>query len=126
MRPARASGSVALRRDRVPWNTRAMLPDAACDEYLHRIGTDAALVPSAPALFRLVGCHARTVPFENLDIARGRALSLDETALFDKIVRRRRGGFCYEVNGLFASLLRALGFRVTLLAGRVAGADGSF
>jgi N-hydroxyarylamine O-acetyltransferase len=57
------------------------------------------------------------VPFENLDIALGRPIVLDEAALFDKIVERRRGGFCYELNGLFASLLRALGFQVTLLSG---------
>jgi arylamine N-acetyltransferase len=47
-------------------------------------------------------------------------------ALYDKIVRRRRGGFCYELNGLFAWLLRQLGFTVTLLSARVAQADGDF
>jgi N-hydroxyarylamine O-acetyltransferase len=58
----------------------------------------------------------RAVPFENLDIHLGRPIVLAEDALFDKIVRRRRGGFCYELNGLFAALLRDLEFDVTLLA----------
>jgi N-hydroxyarylamine O-acetyltransferase len=66
------------------------------------------------------------VPFENLDIHLGRPILLDEQALFDKIVTHRRGGFCYELNGLFALLLRELGFDVTLLAAGVARADGSF
>jgi N-hydroxyarylamine O-acetyltransferase len=59
------------------------------------------------------------VPFENLDIGLGRPITLDEAALYAKIVSRRRGGFCYELNGLFAALLRSLGFEVTLLSARV-------
>ena len=58
------------------------------------------------------------MPFENLDVWLGRPIRLEEGALFDKMVRRRRGGFCYELNGLFAVLLRALGFEVSLLAAR--------
>jgi len=65
-----------------------------------------------------------TVPFENLDIHLGRPIILDEEKLFDKIVRQRRGGFCYELNGLFASLLLKLGFKVTLLSARVMGEGG--
>jgi N-hydroxyarylamine O-acetyltransferase len=67
-----------------------------------------------------------TVPFENLDIHLGRPLSLDTPALFDKIVTRRRGGFCYELNGLFCGLLRELGFRVAMVSAEVAGASGGF
>jgi N-hydroxyarylamine O-acetyltransferase len=59
------------------------------------------------------------VPFENLDIHLGVPIVLSEQAFYDKIVGRRRGGFCYELNGLFAWLLGRLGFRVTLLSGRV-------
>ena len=66
-----------------------------------------------------------TVPFENLDIHLGRPIVLEEAALFDKIVRRRRGGFCYELNGLFSALLRTLGFRVTRLSAGVLD-DGAF
>jgi N-hydroxyarylamine O-acetyltransferase len=70
--------------------------------------------------------HLLAVPFENLDIHLGRPIRLEQGALFDKIVTRRRGGFCYELNGLFALLLRGLGFDVTLLAAGVARADGGF
>jgi N-hydroxyarylamine O-acetyltransferase len=59
------------------------------------------------------------VPFENLDIHLRRTIVLDEGKLFEKIVRQRRGGFCYELNGLFAALLRKLHFQVTLLSARV-------
>ncbi|MCE7945709.1 MAG: arylamine N-acetyltransferase, partial [Chlorobi bacterium CHB1] len=63
--------------------------------------------------------HLISVPFENLDIHLGRPIALEEEALYDKIVRQRRGGFCYELNGLFAVLLRELDFEVNLLSGRV-------
>lgn len=63
------------------------------------------------------------VPFENLDIALGRPIVCDEEAMIRKIVDRRRGGFCYELNGAFAALLRALGFTVTLLSARVPRAN---
>jgi N-hydroxyarylamine O-acetyltransferase len=64
------------------------------------------------------------VPFENLDIVAGAPITLDLDAIFDKVVRRRRGGFCYELNGLFARLLDTLGYRVTLLSAQVVHADG--
>jgi len=66
------------------------------------------------------------VPFENLDIHRGVPIVLEEELLLDKIVRRRRGGFCYELNGALAWLLRQLGYRVTLLAAEVARPEGGF
>jgi N-hydroxyarylamine O-acetyltransferase len=66
------------------------------------------------------------VPFENLSIHAGEPIVLEEEALFRKIVERRRGGFCYEVNGLFAGLLRALGFDVAMLAAEVGRAAGGF
>jgi N-hydroxyarylamine O-acetyltransferase len=65
------------------------------------------------------------VPFENLDIPLGRKIVCDETAFVRKIVEQRRGGFCYELNGAFAALLRELGFKVTLLSARVPREDGS-
>jgi len=67
-----------------------------------------------------------TVPFENLDIALGRTIICDEQSILHKIVEQRRGGFCYELNGAFAALLRELGFKVTLLSARVARQDGSY
>jgi N-hydroxyarylamine O-acetyltransferase len=86
--------------------------------YLERIG---ATRPSSPTLDALAGlglAHLYAVPFENLDIAAGRPLSVEPEAIFEKIVDRRRGGFCYELNGLFSWLLRELGYDVTLLAGQ--------
>jgi N-hydroxyarylamine O-acetyltransferase len=61
-----------------------------------------------------------SVPFENLDIHSGRRISLDPSRIYDKIVGRRRGGFCYECNGLFAELLAALGYEVSRLSARMA------
>jgi N-hydroxyarylamine O-acetyltransferase len=68
--------------------------------------------------------HLLTVPFENLSIHYGEPIVLKEEALFDKVVRRRRGGFCYELNGLFAALLRTLGFKVAMLSAGVMNAAG--
>src|SRR5215211_1320238 len=94
--------------------------------YLQRINYHGQQAPTAATLRDLHRAHLLAVPFENLDIHLGRPILLDQDALFDKIVRRRRGGFCYELNGLFALLLRELGFDVTLLAAGVARADGTF
>jgi N-hydroxyarylamine O-acetyltransferase len=94
--------------------------------YLDRIGYRGPLDPSAVTLRNLHRAHLLAVPFENLDIHLGRPIVLHETNLFDKIVRRRRGGFCYELNGLFAALLRQLGFDVTMLAAGVSRGDGQF
>ena len=75
--------------------------------------------PTLDALAELALAHLYSVPFENLDIAAGRRLSVELEAIHDKVVTRRRGGFCYELNGLFAGLLRELGYDVTLLAAEV-------
>ena len=92
--------------------------------YLDRIQYHGPREPNSTTLRRLHVAHLQTVPFENLDIPLGRPLSLEPEALFDKIVVRRRGGFCYELNGLFASLLVELGFSVTYLSARDQHADG--
>ncbi|AEV85943.1 N-acetyltransferase [Actinoplanes sp. SE50] len=88
--------------------------------YLDRIGAD------DPGLRELSRAHQRAVPFENLSIHLGETISLDPDALFDKVVRRRRGGFCYELNGLFALLLEELGHTVDRVACRVHRGDGVF
>jgi N-hydroxyarylamine O-acetyltransferase len=90
------------------------------DPYLARI-RGVTEPPSPSALRTLQWAHLRTVPFENLSIHLGEPIVLAEPALLDKIISRRRGGFCYELNGAFATLLAALGYRVTLLAARVNG-----
>ncbi len=94
--------------------------------YLRRMNYRGERAPIAATLRDLHRAHLLAVPFENLDIHLGRTILLGEESLFDKIVRRRRGGFCYELNGLFALLLRELGFEVTLLSAGVAHADGGF
>jgi N-hydroxyarylamine O-acetyltransferase len=87
--------------------------------YLDRIGYSGSRVPTAENLKKLHRAHNLTVPFENLDIHMKRPIVLDERKLFDKIIRRNRGGFCYELNASFAGLLRTLGFDVTIFSARV-------
>jgi N-hydroxyarylamine O-acetyltransferase len=94
------------------------------DAYLARIGAARPSAADAGSLRELQLRHLLAVPFENLSIHLGEPILLDEGSLLDKLVERRRGGFCYELNGAFAALLSALGFRVTLLAARVFGAGG--
>ena len=93
------------------------------DAYVRRIGYDGLLTPSLDTLRGLHRAHLLAVPFENLDIHLQRRIVLDEAHLFDKIVYQGRGGFCYEQNGLFAAVLRALGFDVVLLEARVNARD---
>ena len=94
--------------------------------YLARIGYRGPIRPSAEVLRKLHVRHLLSVPFENLDIHSGRPIVLSDVAFFDKIVKHPRGGFCYELNGSFAALLKGLGFRVSMLSARVAGKDGRF
>lgn len=94
--------------------------------YLDRINYSGTLAPTPGALRALQLAHLRSVPFENLSIHAGQPIILNDEALFEKIVERQRGGFCYELNGLFAALLRDLGFSVRMLSARVANADGIF
>ena len=88
----------------------APLPDK--DAYLERIGLGGeSLPPTAETLHRLISAHLAHVPFENLDVyERGLCPDLSVQGLFDKIVTRRRGGYCFELNGLFQKLLEALGY----------------
>ena len=77
--------------------------------YLERIGYRGSLDVSLETLRGLHLAHLYTVPFENLDILRHRPIALGGVELFDKIVARRRGGFCYELNGLFCRALARAG-----------------
>lgn len=96
------------------------------NDYLKRIAYRGPLEPTAETMRELQLAHLMRVPFENLSIPAGEAIVLDWPALYEKIVGRRRGGFCYELNGLFAWLLRALGFGVSMLSARVAREGGTF
>src|SRR6185503_7138122 len=94
--------------------------------YLERINYRGSLAPAAATLRALQVAHLLTVPFENLSIHAGQPILLDDDSLFTKIVTNRRGGFCYEANGLFAARLRALGFDVQMLSASVANEAGEF
>jgi N-hydroxyarylamine O-acetyltransferase len=96
------------------------------EAYLERINYRGSRAPTAQTLRELQVAHLLTVPFENLSIHSAEPIVLDNGALFEKIVTRRRGGFCYELNGLFGALLRELGFEVSMLSAGVANAQGVF
>jgi N-hydroxyarylamine O-acetyltransferase len=92
--------------------------------YLKRIQYTEPIKPDVQTLYGLQRAHMLSVPFENLDIPLKRPIRLEELALWDKIVLRKRGGFCYELNGLFARLLQEIGFDVTYLNARVYNGEG--
>jgi N-hydroxyarylamine O-acetyltransferase len=94
--------------------------------YMERIGYRGPLRPSVEVLRKLHRRHMLSVPFENLDILLGRPIILSKNAFYDKIIKHRRGGFCYELNGSFASLLKKLGFKVSMLSAGVARRGGGF
>ncbi|CAM2069227.1 Arylamine N-acetyltransferase [Sulfidibacter corallicola] len=96
-----------------------MLDPHQIDAYLDRIGFVGDRTPNGEILRQLHLAHMYRVPFENLDIPLGTPIDLSLEALFDKIVYRRRGGFCYELNYLFSRLLAALGFEVRMLSAQV-------
>jgi N-hydroxyarylamine O-acetyltransferase len=89
------------------------------DAYLNRIGYHGARKIDLETLIALHRAHLEMIPYENLDIPLGRTLSLDEATIYAKLVTARRGGWCYEMNGLFAWALQELGFTVMRLASTV-------
>ncbi len=89
------------------------------EAYLARIGYHGPRQVDLETLIALHRAHLLSIPYENLDICLGQTLSLDETAIYQKLVTARRGGWCYEMNGLFAWALEELGFAVRLLASTV-------
>lgn len=96
----------------------AILRSVDVDRYLDRIGAARPGARSAESLCELHRAHMLRVPFESYDCALGRPVVTDPEANYRKIVERRRGGFCFELNGLFARLLDELGFPVTILSAR--------
>jgi len=93
--------------------------------YLKRIDYSKSVKPDAQTLLGLQAAHMLHVPFENLDIGLGHPIRLDEQSLWKKIIVNNRGGFCYELNGVFARLLKQIGFDVTYLNARVYDRDES-
>jgi N-hydroxyarylamine O-acetyltransferase len=92
--------------------------------YLERIQYTNPVKPDIEILRRLQLAHMMTVPFENLDIGLGRPIKIDEESIWEKLILQQRGGFCYELNGLFAWLLKQIGFEVTYLNARVFDGEG--
>ncbi|MBQ2881536.1 MAG: arylamine N-acetyltransferase [Clostridia bacterium] len=88
--------------------------DFDIDKYLQRIGVvESAGEPDGELLKTIHKAHYMAVPYENLDIIQGLPLDLSTEALYDKIVNRKRGGYCFEINGLFGALLRSMNYDVT-------------
>src|SRR5476649_596419 len=89
------------------------------DSYFARVGYEGPPTPTLATLSRLHALHAAAIPFENLSPFLGELVRLDVDSLVDKLVARRRGGWCFEQNLLFFHALEAIGFEVTRLAARV-------
>ncbi|HEY9580627.1 MAG TPA: arylamine N-acetyltransferase [Rhizorhapis sp.] len=89
------------------------------EAYLRRIGLEQAPRPDQEGLMSVQRAHRWAIPFENFDIPLGRGISLDPAAVFDKLVVRRRGGYCFEQNQLFLRALLQLGFDARPLLARV-------
>lgn len=87
-------------------------------DYLNRIGFAGSAEPTADTLCKLMRAHAQAIPFENLDVQAGKIVSLVPEEIVEKIVYRKRGGYCYEVNSLFAMALAALGFDYDIIGAR--------
>lgn len=83
------------------------------EKYLKRIGYNGTMEPNRENLFKLQYCHLHTIPYENFDIMRGVPFTLDIDDVLDKIITRNRGGYCFELNGAFSWLLKAMGYEVT-------------
>lgn len=95
-------------------------------EYFRRIGYSGGTEPTFNVLHALHRAQVFALPFENLDPLTGNAIFLDPSRLADKLIFRRRGGYCFELNGLFLLVLRQLGFQTRPLAARVALSEGNY
>jgi N-hydroxyarylamine O-acetyltransferase len=93
--------------------------DIDLDAYFRRIGYAGSRVPTLGVLSAVHKHHLNAIPFENLDVLLKRPIRLDPESLQRKLVIDRRGGYCFESNGLLFHVLRAMGFRTTALAARV-------
>jgi N-hydroxyarylamine O-acetyltransferase len=95
------------------------LSQADLQTYFDRVGFSGEAHPNRETLAALVAAHTGTIPFENLNPLLGLPVPLDREALVGKLVHQRRGGYCYEQNGLFSHVIETIGFDVTPLAARV-------
>ncbi len=95
-------------------------------KYLDRIKFKGNLKPDLETLKSLQQSHLYAVPFENLDIHINKKIKLESTALQNKIVSSGRGGYCYELNGMFYLLLIKLGFDAKMISARVGNSTGGW
>ena len=98
--------------------------DKQLAQYLERMNYRGDTAPSLATLRALQRSHLASIPYENLDVLHGVPLRFETDALFEKIVTRRRGGVCYELNFLLGDMLRRMGFDLEFLSGMVAGGSG--
>lgn len=96
------------------------------NNYLERIRIQGKLLSNLSTLNLLQKNHLLNIPFENLDIHNGTPILIDVEKFYNKIVEYKRGGFCYELNGLFNELLKALGFNTYIVSARVFNTDGNY
>ncbi|WP_242927142.1 arylamine N-acetyltransferase family protein [Pontibacter vulgaris] len=94
--------------------------------YLDRLNFKSQISVSKEVLFELQAAHLLSIPFENLDIHYNNKIKLDIASIYKKVVLNRRGGFCYELNGLFYHLLKNIGFDVKMVSGRVYSKDETY
>ena len=95
-------------------------------KYLDRIKYSGGLEPSLDLLKKLQKNHLLNIPFENLDIHFKVSIKLNIDRIYEKIVQNNRGGFCYELNGLFYELLRSIGFKAKRISARVYNKDNTY
>lgn len=88
-------------------------------KYFERLNLDPMLIPNLQSLKKIHEHHLLNIPFENLDIHYNNSIVLDFDLLENKILGMKRGGFCYELNGLFYKLLSELGYNVKMINARV-------
>lgn len=95
-------------------------------DYLKRLKLEEPVGVDPESLNRLHSSHLYNIPFENLDIHRGKEILLNESSLEMKIISGNRGGYCYELNGLFFLLLKEIGFKAKLISARVNNGKGGW
>lgn len=101
-----------------------MTSPLSLDAYFERIDYGGRTAVEPQTLHDLSAAHVQAIPFENIDILLRRPIEIEPQSIFDKLVTRRRGGYCFEHNGLMLEVLRQLGFDARPLGARVRlGAD---
>src|SRR5437868_6278305 len=98
--------------------TADLQPTVDLDAYFARVEYTGERTPTLATLRALHHAHATHIPFENLEVLLGRPILLDLESLQAQLVRAKRGGYCFQQNGLFAAVLEQLGFKVTRLSAR--------